>query len=263
VLDGLGNDKYMHFSPSRRERLLRAISLPSRFGGLGWGAASLPGLGQRATYVASSAAMYANEQWFPGTKLPAKLIHQLTGSVEAAHAFARSLDLSLRGCHIVDAVTVAKARYSGYSGAMEKTRLAAEHFGLSAAYPFCDNELIDYYFNLPNALRFDDQTFEAKIAFKRWLNQHPIKSEYFSIKGSFRYNMAAMFRENYQTIVDMMISSDNIDFTPSLHRLFRSARYNYFRAQQAYLIFSLIVWADSHGFTLKGEATDGGLLPSS
>ena len=137
VLDGSANDKYMHYSPTRRERFLRAISLPSRLGGLGWGT-SLPGLGQRAAYVASSAGMYANERWFPGTKLSAKLIRELTGSAGAAQAFARSLDLSLRDCHIVDAVTVAKARYSDYSGGMEKTRIAAEHFGLSAAFPFCD-----------------------------------------------------------------------------------------------------------------------------
>jgi hypothetical protein len=204
--------------------------------------------------------MYANERWFPGTKLSAKLIDQLTGSAGAAHAFARALDLSLRGCHIIDAVTVAKARYSDFSGAMEKTRVAAEHLGLSAAYPFCDDGLIDYYFNLPNAQRFDDQTLEAKIAFKRWLAQQPIKSAYFSIKGSFRYNMTAMFQDNYQAVMDMMTHSDNIDFTPSLRRLFESARHDYFRAQQAYLIFSLTVWADVHGFALRGKATNGGLL---
>ena len=264
VLDGLGNDKYMHCSPSRRERLLRAISLPSRLGGFGWGAAaSLPGLGQRATYVASSAAMYANERWFPGTKLSATLIDQLTGSAEAAHAFARSLDLALRRHHIIDAVTVAKARYSDYSGAMEKTRLAAQHFGLSAAYPFCDNGLIDYYFNLPDADRFDKQTLESKLAFKRWLNQQSVKSNYFSIKGSFRYNMASMFLDNYQIVIDMMKHSANIDFTPSLQRLVERARYDYFRAQQLFLIFSLTVWADSHGFLLKGAPTNRYLLASS
>lgn len=263
VVDGLGNDKYMHFSPSRRERLLRAISLPSRLGGLGWGAASLPGLNPRATYVASSAGMYANERWFPGTKLPAKLIRQLTGSAEAARAFARSLDLSLRDCHIVDAVTVAKARYSDYSGAMEKSRLAAEHLGLPVGFPFCDNELIDFYFNLPNTLRFNEDTLETKISFKRWLREQPIRSEYFAIKGSFRYNMAAMFRENYQAIIDMMTRSSSVDFTPSLCQLFNSSRHDYFRAQQAYLIFSLAVWSDYHGFTLGGNRTSNGLSASS
>jgi hypothetical protein len=258
VLDGLGNDKFMHFSPSRRGRLLRAISLPSRLGGLGWGR-SLPGLGQRAAYVASSAVMYANERWFPGTKLPAKLIRQSTGSAEAARAFARSLDLSLRGCQIIDAVTVAKARYSDYSGAMEKTRLAAERLGLSAGFPFCDHELINYYFNLRNDLRFNDQTFETKLAFKRWLSQQNVNSEYFTTKGSFRYNMAALFRDNYSPIMDMMKRSSNIEFTPSLRRVFERARHDYFSAQQAYLIFSLTVWADFHRFTLNGNATDHGL----
>jgi hypothetical protein len=263
VLDGSGNDKYMHYSPSRRERLLRAISLPSRLGGLGWGTTPLPGLGEGAVYVASSATMYANERWFPGTRLSAELIRQLTGSAKAARAFARSLDLSLRGCHLVDAATVAKARYSTHSNTIEKTRLAAEHSAVRAIYPFCDDELIAYYFNLPNALRFDARTFETKLAFKQWLNQQPIRSEYFTTKGSFRYNMAALFRDNYQGMVDMMVKSDNIDFTPSLRRLFKSACHNYFRAQQAYLIFSLTVWADLHGFSFKREATNEGLLRSS
>ena len=256
VVEGSGNDKYMHFSPSRRERLLRATSLPSRLNGLGWGAAPLPWLGQRATYVASSAAMYANERWFPGSKLSAKLINQLTGSAEAAHAFARSLDLSLRGCHIVDAVTAAKARYNSYSATVEKMHLAAEHWSLSAAFPFCDNDLMDYYFNLPNQLRFDGRTLKTKIAFRRWLDEQPANSKYFTAKGSFRYNMAAMFQENHPAIVDIMHRSDNVDFTPSLHALFESARHDYFRAQQAYLIFSLIVWADAHGFSLNGGSHD-------
>jgi asparagine synthetase B (glutamine-hydrolysing) len=262
VLDGLGNDKYMHCSPSRRERLLRAISIPSRLRGLGWGAASPPGLGQRATYVASSAAMYASERWFPGTKLSAKLINHVTGSAETAQAFARSLDLSLRDCHIVDAVTVAKACYSDFSGAMEKTRCAAEHFGMSVTYPFCDSELIEYYFNLPKVLRLNEQTLETKIAFKRWLREQQIKSEYFTTKGSFRYNMATMFEENYQTIVNIVAKSQNIEFMPSLRRLFKNACHDYVRAQQAYLIFSLIAWADFHGFTLAGSATNRGLPTS-
>jgi hypothetical protein len=200
--------------------------------------------------------MYANERWFPGTKLSAELIDQLTGSAKAAHSFARSLDLTLRGRHIVDAVTVAKGRYSDYSGGMEKTRIAVEHFGLGAAFPFCDNGLIEYYFNLPHAQRFNDRTLEAKLAFKRWLAQQPIKSEYFSTKASYRYNMAAMFEHNHDAMVELMTRSDNIDFTPSLRQLFANARHDYFRAQQAYLIFSLIVWADSHGLVLKDGASD-------
>jgi Asparagine synthase len=263
VLDGSGNDKYMHYSPTRREQLLRAISLPSRLGGVGWGAAWLPELGQRTTYVASSTGMYASERWFPGTKLSAKVISQLTGSAEAAHSFAGSLDRELSGRHIVDAVTVAKGRYSDYSGGMEKTRITADHLCLDTAFPFCDRPLIDYYFNLPNGQRFNDQTSEAKLAFKQWLAQQPLKSEYFSIKASYRYNMAAMFQANYDAIVEMMVQSGNIDFTPALHRLFSSARYDYFRAQQAYLIFSFIVWADAHGFALKGCPTDRGVLASS
>jgi hypothetical protein len=263
VLDGSANDKYMHYSPSRRDRFLRAISVPSRFGGLGWGAAWLPGLSERATYVASSAGMYANERWFPGIRLSARLIRQLTGSADAAQAFARSLDLALRDCHVVDAVTMAKARYSDYSGGMEKTRLAAEQWGLSAAYPFCDNELIEYYFNLPNGLRFDEQTFEAKIAFKEWLRHQSVRSQYFEVKGSFRYDLSAMFRENYQAVIDMMINSRNVEFTPKMHRIFERARYGYFSAQQAYLIFSLTVWADFHGFTLDGAETQNSLSPSS
>lgn len=263
VVDGLGNDKYMHCSPSRRERLMRAISLPSRLGGFGWGAAALPGLGQRAMYVAASAGMYANERWFPGTKLSAKLIDQLTGSAESAQAFARSLDLALRGCHIVDAVTVAKARYSDYSGAMEKTRLAAEHLGSSAAYPFCNQDLIDYYFNLPDGLRFNGQTFEAKIAFKRWLAEQPVKSDYFKIKGSFRYNMAAMFKENYSAVIEIMRNSDNVEFTSPLQKLFKNACHDYFRAQQAYLIFSITAWADFHDLALDGPATSNDLSAGS
>jgi len=198
--------------------------------------------------------MYATERWFPGTKLSARLIRQLTGSAEPAHTFARSLDRSLRGCHVVDAVTVAKARYSDYSGAMEKTRLSSEYLGMSAVFPFCDKEMIDYYFNLPNALRFDDQTLETKIAFKEWLKQQSVTSEYFRIKGSFRYNIATMFRDNHQSVIDTVSNSDNIEFTPSIQRMFDRARYDYFTAQQAYLIFSLVVWADSRGLALNAEA---------
>ena len=57
-------------------------------------------------------------------------------------------------------------------------------------------------------------------------------------------------------MVELMTRSDNIDFTPSLRQLFANARHDYFRAQQAYLIFSLIVWADLHAFVLKDGASD-------
>ena len=38
---------------------------------------------------------------------------------------------------------------------IQKARVAGEAFGLRPAFPYLDAELADYYFNLPEADRFD------------------------------------------------------------------------------------------------------------
>jgi hypothetical protein len=65
-----------------------------------------------------------------------------------------------------------------------------------------------------------------------------------------------MLQHSYKAMIEMMAHCDNIDFTPSLCQLFTGARHDYFSAQQAYPIFPLIIWADSHAFTLNGKADD-------
>ena len=91
MLDGSGNDKYMHYSPTRRERLLRAISLPSRLGGLGLGRRLVAPIWVNGVPMLPRApGMYANERWFPGTKLSAELIRPVDGLGKGG-AFVRTL----------------------------------------------------------------------------------------------------------------------------------------------------------------------------
>ena len=166
VLDGSGNDAYMGYLPGRGERLQWRFALGSgvlsRFL-----AARLPPDSGWNYFLRSRAA-----STLPGRTLrPVDTRRFYPGSVDTGPAWQRIGDewahLDLIGFrnspveHHVDQAEIAL-----------KIRLAAESGGREVALPYCDRELIDYVFHLPESSRFDRRTFTNKLLLREMLERY-------------------------------------------------------------------------------------------
>jgi hypothetical protein len=76
------------------------------------------------------------------------------------------------------------------AGSMQKQRLAANAFGLGSALPWCDDDVADYYFNLPEAQRYDLSSGKNKLLLRTMLLRYldydadAIGKHYFEFDGA-------------------------------------------------------------------------------
>lgn len=63
---------------------------------------------------------------------------------------------------LIDLYGAVKERHGDAAGSMLKQRLAAQSVGMTAVLPFCDHDIADYYFNLPEQNRFDRKSLVNK-----------------------------------------------------------------------------------------------------
>lgn len=66
-------------------------------------------------------------------------------------------------------LTVSRLRHTEAGRSHLKSRLAASAFGLEPVLPFCDSEIADYYFHLPEAFRYDTAAGTNKVLLRELL----------------------------------------------------------------------------------------------
>jgi hypothetical protein len=188
VLDGLGSDLYMGYVPSRRDRLLAAVSLPRRVPAL-WGRVEPPALGARAAYLLKSMLMYPAERALAGSRLAPRTVRELLPADTVFSTFFAELDRHHRRRNPVDFRAYVRGRIYDGCGTMLKARLAAAHTGARAAFPWCDGALIDYCFHLPRSARYDARRGTNKHLLRELLRRDVGETRYLRHKGSFRYDV--------------------------------------------------------------------------
>jgi len=95
-----------------------------------------------------------------------------------------------RHLDLVDLYGEVMVRHSDLGGWMQKQRLAANAIGLGASLPWCDDDVADYYFNLPEHHRYDRRSGRNKILLRKTLYRYldydadTIGKHYFSFDGA-------------------------------------------------------------------------------
>ncbi len=183
VLDGGGNDAYMGYPVRGRWVRKTQLRLRKRFL-IDFVQRHIP-VDSPINYVARSRMetilsgrllrFHEIEQFFPGAVNPRDFWAALS---------QRTAHFSLFDVYALS------ERYVTPPGSMKKHTLAAHAIGHEPAVPWCDYEVADYYFNLPERDRYDKKGGINKVLLRRMLRRYldydaeQIGKHYFSFDGA-------------------------------------------------------------------------------
>jgi hypothetical protein len=195
----LGNDGYLGYVEPRRDATLRAVALARRFPRL-WGRLEPPDAGARPAYLWKTMQMYPAERCLAGSRPAPSTVQQLIPFETPFLRHFASVDRAWRHLSPVDFRSFVRGRIFDGAMTMPKGRLAAAGLGARAVYPYCDAELIDYYFHLPKADRYDESTRTNKTSLRRLLAEELGSAPYLHRKGSFRFDVVRFVAVNERRI---------------------------------------------------------------
>ncbi len=259
LIDGLGNDIYMGHIAAKRETRLQAASLPSLLGRaplagelLGralWGRLELGWAGAKAAYGVQSLQMLRIERSFSGSRLSVSELDRILGPSEGLYRYLAAMERLGAGRAPEESRALWRGRLYDAACAMDKARLAAASLGMKCCFPYCDEELADYFFNLPPGEKYDYGTRTNKLALRRYLAERGQPDrEYIARKGSFRFDIEKYVWVNLPEIGRAVREASGRYALPGLHEVFehlarRQGRAgNYVIASKLYLLGIASVW---------------------
>jgi asparagine synthase (glutamine-hydrolysing) len=269
IIDGGGSDVYLGGPVTRRARLLDVLhrrGLPD--GWIGPVRAAVP-FWSPLNKVASSRC----EKTFVDEY---HLRHR-----ETSRLFAGSVDTSARwrerdrretGLAVADLSASVAGRHHDANCSLLKARLAAAAQGAEAVFPWCDADLIDYCFNLPDRHRRGLEAGENKPLVRLLLRQH---AGYDSVtrrkKVIFSFALREFLRAN-RALVEHEVLSCRL-WAPAVGRttamLWRAMEERRGTAAALHALFAASAWLnhadilarDGRAGDLLGRAAEGGRAP--
>jgi len=195
VLDGTGNDQYMGYVPSKNLRVKLACNV-SRF----LPSASIDLLSHVSvlTYFAKS----RSEASFPGYYLSPKTIEQLLGIHDPTKEYWAESDEKHVGLDMFDYLATVKLRHYDSNQVFLKGRTAAAARGVAIEFPWTNDKIADYYFNLPEADRFDRGGFVNKILLRRMLRERLEYPDAAFGKRYFEFQLAPFMAAHRKFVID-------------------------------------------------------------
>ena len=201
VLDGGGNDAYMSYFPSARATRKLRYHIPVR--ALRRLVARVAPVSSRINYLARSRA----EATFPGRNLRQPHVERLYR--DAADIAGWWDDLSAETAHLSDAdlFDLVLRRQLHAPQVLLKQKLASSVYGLEPLLPWCAPEVADYYFNLPQASKFDVAGDKDKSLVREMLAIHLDYDADAIGKHYFVFDGAAFLRRHEELVRDEITSS--------------------------------------------------------
>ncbi len=183
VIDGGGNDSYMGYPVKGRDSFKQRYRIRGR---------RLARTVQRTIRVDSKVNYLARsrvEATLPGRTMRLHHIRRLLPEAEDIGAWWYETSRDARKVDLQTLFAAYNERYLNASQILQKQRLAAAALGLHPSLPWCDNEIADYYFNLPELDRYDAKTGTNKVLLRRMLARYlnydaeTIGKHYFEFDG--------------------------------------------------------------------------------
>ncbi|MCA9399173.1 MAG: asparagine synthase, partial [Candidatus Omnitrophica bacterium] len=164
VIDGSGNDVYMGHIPGKSDVLKFKLAIGDTVD-----LSELRGLLLRRLKI-SHLFDTKVETLFPGRRgVPPLLLNQLNSSLNDSSEFWRDLYEENKNLDYFDLRALCRGRHYDQGEVMLKARLATSVFGFDYAFPFCDQDVINYLFHLSEDERFDQVNYLNKIALRKLL----------------------------------------------------------------------------------------------
>lgn len=250
VIDGLGNDMYMGYVSPKLERILMKLSLPS----LKKFEPSIDFKDERFSYAKSCFFLHPYERLFPGTRLSTPEIESFLGTAYTDEN-ASYFDELYKNLDKDDFRVQVRARLCDSTQFQMKGELSCDAFGNEIYFPFSNEKLVDYYFNLPIQSRYDKPNVQNKTLLRKMIGELISEDEFFKTKSGFRYNMPEFISVNFSNIVQEIISCKLYDATIVENWLnkFSTNLSNYVVASKIYILLVMASWYNSHNFDLVDE----------
>lgn len=166
VIDGGGNDSYMGYPPKGRD--LAKLRLRVRGRRLAAAIQRAVDVDSPFNYLTRSRA----ESILPGRTPRAHHIARLYPEAVDTRPFWYDLSARTRDLEPIDLFAVIGERYQNIHQDLMKHRLVAAAVGMGSAHPWADDEIADYYFELPERDRYDVETGKNKVLLRRMLLEH-------------------------------------------------------------------------------------------
>ena len=184
VLDGGGNDSYMGYPVTGHD--LTKLRYRIRGRRLADVVKRVVPVDSPFNYLARSRA----EATLPGRTLRYTHSRRLYARAVDTSGFWYEVSRETRHLDDMDLFGDVQERHTGPGGSMQKQRLAANAIGMGSILPWCDDDVADYYFNLPEPDRYDRTSGKNKILLRKMLLRYldydadAIGKHYFSFDGA-------------------------------------------------------------------------------
>ena len=163
ILDGGGNDNYMNYpgsGGSRRKQRYRIRGKP-----IASAVRRLAPVDSPLNYLARSRA----EATMPGRNLRMQHVRRLRPDPVDMSDWWYEVSRTVSDLDRDEMLHVVLRRQIHATQVLLKQKLAATAIGLGASLPWCDDDLVDYYFNLPHEDRFDFDNNKNKMLLRKML----------------------------------------------------------------------------------------------
>lgn len=200
VLDGSGNDVYVGHVPSRRD-LMR-----SRLRVRPYGLASLLEAAVPVSSGVDQLLRTPEDLCFKLGQLRLREVRRFFPNASEEKARLASLGRAAAGRDVFDYRALVRGRHYDQGSCMLKAMMACAAIGSLCALPWCDTEVIDYYFNLPRSARFDAQTYSNKVLLREMLRQEVGYPDEVLGKRYFEFDRIAFFTCNRTRVRDEILN---------------------------------------------------------
>lgn len=200
LVDGTGNDRYMGYVPPttflRRHRAWFAA--PRLFASMR--DLPFPGPGEHLLRSPAELAIYG------GPFLPARCTKSFFEHETATSRWWAEMSMSFAGRNPDDLFSYARGVHYSEQSSKQKARLIAGARDSTAAFPWCDETLAEYYFHLPEPFRFDAVSRKNKILLRQMLAQQLQFDDGVLRNRGFEFDRATLLRDNWSFIRHEILS---------------------------------------------------------
>jgi asparagine synthetase B (glutamine-hydrolysing) len=201
-LDGGGNDPYMGYVIAGDTR--KKVRYRIRGRRVAAAVKRLVPVDSPVNYLARSAAA----SLLPGRNPRHRETRRFYADAVDTDSFWYRESRAFRGEGLAEGLAVSRLRHTEAGRSHLKTRLAARAFGLEPVLPFCDADVADYYFHLPEASRYDRAAGTNKVLLRELLAD---RIDYDPVRvgdGYFRFDGARFMATHIEFVRDEIRSCE-------------------------------------------------------
>jgi len=243
LIDGSGNDVYMGYVYAKKDTLFKHLSWGDKFI---WSKFEGIDINPKINYILKTVQMFPIERLFSGSRLTYNSANTILGTKVNIKNFIQKLSNKYNSLQSNDAKNFYKGRVFDTVSINPKAKMISDYMNIEYSLPFCDENIIDYYFNMKNEDKFSIKEGKNKVGLRKLIHKELGDFEYVKNKGSFRFNIEDFISSNLDKIKNDIYKMN--DKLPGLKKVaddLISKCKNYVFAYELYTLWVTIEWLNN------------------